>query len=500
MGCGLSQLSKTQRVRVWDLSSSGGTSLKSISTGPDMTGNQPSVIEADHHAAKRPQSNRSSSSAGNGAKKGSTLTPSPAKVGPTQTPTGEVNPARIKTPDPRQTKSAVVESPVKPAIEPGAPRPKSSMAGATDKDRGRSSVSVKSFSDQDSGYKDDSQPEEGDDGRLSISPWKELKMPGTNQNLSDDSEFEEPFHPQQPRTGLDQPKRASLQGSACGLLHRRHSIMLTEGSDDENGDVLKRPASTSGSARPSPIRTTLCSCGFSHQKPDGYVETYSDDNGYLDSSYEDMRSLAHDGSVFSIDILCHTTQDGSHRAHRIPLYVHKPIATHAGAFGEAGGGSHNKMIHNAAAHAQAAPLTPLAPRPTTAQRPANPFDFQHHFHHARAQVTNCPLKATLESDSSGTSVGDERIYHAGTPLHGAGNSFRLGGTRRRHMSTGNGLPSDYMLHQLDHYEQLLNQRHNTLFNHEPGATFTVPTTFDLLFRPKGSHHHNNEEDIKSLHD
>lgn len=69
--------------------------------------------------------------------------------------------------------------------------------------------------------------------------------------------------------------------------------------------------------------SNLCSCGFSHAKTDGYVETY--DDGYVDSSYEELRSYCGKGSMFSLDILCHTALDGSLKPKKIPLHVHTPV-------------------------------------------------------------------------------------------------------------------------------------------------------------------------------
>jgi hypothetical protein len=122
---------------------------------------------------------------------------------------------------------------------------------------------------------------------------------------------------------------------------------------------------------------TLCSCGYSHTKQDGYVETY-EDGTYLDSSYEELRSLAHEGSVFSIDILCHTSMDGSHRAHKVPLYVHKP-----------GSATYLHTDRNmTTSHAATTSVTNYN------NRLSNTLDFQYHFHLAHAQVNNQHLKVS----------------------------------------------------------------------------------------------------------
>ena len=164
---------------------------------------------------------------------------------------------------------------------------------------------------------------------------------------------------------------------------------------------------------------------------------YSDDNGYVDSSYEDLRSLAHEGSVFSIDILCHSTQEGSHRAQRIPLFVHqrqhggqsaqtaaaavvmttstahgyehgslsargvRTGQTRSGAFGGFAGGAG----HFAPLSGQPSPTSPNSVASnhyyrTGAASAANngkPFDFQYHFH--RPVINRPVLKVSAHAHS-----------------------------------------------------------------------------------------------------
>lgn len=237
MGCGLSQLSRSQRVRVCDFSSGGQKSL-STSPGPEMSpdsmaaalamdsGNTSATLvfsegsralladgsrRASHYygatnADRRKRGSRQSSSVSSGSSslEATAKTTPPTADDPTATialpslgdvvaitrkvsaadkdsnATTDLKISQLREqialitrgkvllagkaitplanpPPPAATRTTTLDESQQPPGHVKAPL----VGRETEKDRTRSSVSVKSFSDRDSGYKDDSQPEEG---------------------------------------------------------------------------------------------------------------------------------------------------------------------------------------------------------------------------------------------------------------------------------------------------------------------------------------------------
>jgi hypothetical protein len=152
MGCGLSQISRSQRVRVWDISSS---SRRSIATTVDITTNvdtgepllRPPVEKLSHCNDQRDTDN--------------IIVLEELKDSQKQHDSDSLH-AEMRIPIRRGTLSLasitttklMAEMAIRPDSSNFVSPPRTSIA-----DKGRSSVSVKSFSDHDSGYKDDSQPE-----------------------------------------------------------------------------------------------------------------------------------------------------------------------------------------------------------------------------------------------------------------------------------------------------------------------------------------------------
>ena len=186
---GLSQLSRAQRVRVCDLSS-GGTSQKSASTsaGPEMS--PESVMErvsrasstslvaeaskasrraSHYHGAQAKRASKPSSASSGSSTAGKTsgaISPLPQKMTDTAS---EAKIYQLREQIALLTHGKPISSPVGCGLGAdtldevrSAPDPtKTAQKAGAERDQVRSSVSVKSFSDRDSGYKDDSQPEEG---------------------------------------------------------------------------------------------------------------------------------------------------------------------------------------------------------------------------------------------------------------------------------------------------------------------------------------------------
>ncbi|XP_055351560.1 uncharacterized protein LOC129597887 [Paramacrobiotus metropolitanus] len=303
MGCGLSQLNRVHRIKVLDTASrvngettapvAGSTEAASMPVNGRRKIVSPTTAAAPPAPLVRPRIPRIRAalhSQHNAAHKAPppSATPSaaaalfPGLTATSSTPPDPALTAPLGALDAGETvarRSSLETTVIVPVVvgKPGA-----------GKDVYVSRVSVKSFSDQDSGYKDDA----------------ESSAPEYTSDSDMEAASRHRSRPRLPPDIIVKPQNDDLSGD------------LGEGEEDDE-NVFDDSELT------APV---LCqSCGYSHAKQDGYVETY--DDGFVDSSYEELRSLtAHEGSVFSLDILCHNTMDGAHRPQKIPLFVHRPVA------------------------------------------------------------------------------------------------------------------------------------------------------------------------------
>ncbi|GAV07253.1 hypothetical protein RvY_17114 [Ramazzottius varieornatus] len=358
MGCGLSQLSGVQRARVSDISSKScsqkSTSVDNLLNNNVNTGN-PSRVETSVSAPVTVAA---------GSKRPSIDQENPHAQGQAQLE--EAVPSRPRSrsrPLSRHADSPSADLPVdytvshKPSIASnGSDKSTKSFSGpllAMTRPGTSSGLSNKSHSD-DSGYRDDSlQPSEEEGGlgqsqgresahsplapppKLTIEPSQATantvrtrrSMFFDEDDEEEDDEYDDELEAESSMRVAHRLQPAAITASMARTYHHRPPTPWTNRRLASVGSELSMNDSVDGL---TPRQPGLCTCGFSHQKPDGYVETYGEHEGYLDSSYEELRSLARDGSVFSLDIMCHTNMEGSLRPRKIPLQIHKPTSAPAG--------------------------------------------------------------------------------------------------------------------------------------------------------------------------